>query len=91
MADLSNVDSFLALCDEEVGREGSEVFGLRGPGRLPFDVGPIGADAATLGTDFAFNGSDDPGTEMDASSSGGCHSGHFLASTESSGTSTTSL
>jgi hypothetical protein len=96
MADLSRVDSFFAFWEVELGRSGSEVRDLRGPGRLPATLGaPVGweieaaEEDSTLGSGVAV---DDSGVDTRSPSfGGGRQRGHFLASGESSGTSTTSL
>ena len=86
MADLSSVVSFFAFWEE--GREVREVFGFRGPGRLPGVGFGGGSDPAVRG----WHGSSvlSAGDCVRASSAG-FHSGHFLASGESSGTCTISL
>src|SRR5258708_37384223 len=94
MTDLSRVVSFFAVIEDRPGSSGRRVLGFRGPGRLPAGgLDGFSAGGALLGwfsEDGGGTGSSDVGAEASVSSSE-CHNGHFLASGESSGTSTTSL
>jgi len=105
IADLSSVVIFLA-CDA-LGIKGSAVRDFRGPGRFAPGVGVVvtggGAGLGSVGGGAALSPvpSTSPlsgigvaaaaGTASDVARGGGDQRGHFFASSESSGTSTTSL
>lgn len=98
MTDLSRVVSFFAVVEDRPGSSGRRVLVFRGPGRLPAGAGAGGLDGLSVGgallwwfsEDGGGTGSSDVGAETSVSSSD-CHTGHFFASGESSGTSTTSV
>ena len=97
MTDLSSVVSLFAFVAPRPGSSASRALGFRGPGRFPTGgvVPAAGVDAAVLFTpaDATANSSAALGVDADGCeiSSRVRHNGHFLASGESSGTSTTSL
>lgn len=81
--------------DVGLGREESDNFDLRGPGRLPLGLGAVGVDvdAVGIGPEAVTKISrwSEGGVEIMVVSPDGRHIGHFFASAEFSGTSTTSL
>jgi hypothetical protein len=95
IADLSKVVSFFAFCED--GRAAKDVLGLRGPGRLPGAGCGFEADGESKASELeaaAFRSTQSAEEVEDGpvfSCSGGRHSGHFLASGESSATSVISL
>ena len=93
MADLSSVVSFFAFAAPRPGSSTSCVLGFRGPGRFPVEgVGAAGVDDAVLSTVVVVGSAAELDADADCDvSSCGRHIGHFFASGESSGTSTTSL
>ena len=98
MTDLSSVVSLFAFVAPRPGSSASRALGFRGPGRFPTGgVVPAaaGVDAAVLSTPADATAGSSAALDVDTD---GCeisscvrHNGHFLASGESSGTSTTSL
>ena len=96
MADLSSVVSFLTG-SFLAGMSASLLLAFRGPARLPgVFAGPFttfagGLEAVAAPASVAELSLDVPGALLLSTSSEGIQRGHFLASSESAGTSTTSL
>lgn len=89
MDDLSRVVSFLTRCREDVGNDGNTILGFRGPRGFDFEFSAAelaragAADELDVGlTIIVVFWSERPDSD---------HSGHFFASSESSGTWTISL
>jgi hypothetical protein len=101
-ADFSKVESFFPFREAADGSSANCNFGLRRPGRL---LVPVGGGCVAVATEDDDDAAADGNSSVDGAAmprrlldvaasswpSGGFHRGHFLASFESSGTSTISL